>query len=286
MGDISLSSDLGQRTFNGPIEFPSLGIKINPPKNFFGTFVHWYGIIIALGLVLAILLCLRIAQKRGVSEDNIFDIVIFGAPVGIICARAYYVIFKWDYYKHNLSEIVKIWEGGIAIYGAIIGAVATVFIYCRIKKINPFKLLDIGCVGLALGQAVGRWGNFVNREAFGAPATSSVPWRMRLYTDSAMSTWAEVHPTFLYESLWNFGVLFILLRLTPKKKYEGQVFWTYILSYGAGRLWIEGLRLDSLYLGNFRISQLVALVTVILAIVMLIVNSKRKQNAQSASDIA
>lgn len=278
MGDISLRSDLGQMTFNGPIEFPSLGLKINPPKSFFGTFVHWYGVIIAVGLVLAIMLCLHLARKKGVSEDNIFDIVIFGAPVGVICARAYYVIFKWDYYKHNLSEIVKIWEGGIAIYGAIIGAVATVFIYCRIKKLHPFKLLDIGCVGLALGQAAGRWGNFVNREAFGAPATSSVPWRMRLYTDSSLSTWAEVHPTFLYESLWNFGVLLILLRFTAKKKYDGQVFWVYVFSYGIGRLWIEGLRLDSLYLGSFRISQIVALVTVILAAVMLVVNGKKQEN--------
>lgn len=281
MGDISTQSGLGKRVFDGPIEFPSLGINVNPPKNFFGTFAHWYGIIIAVGLVLAILLCLHIARKRGVLEDTIFDIVIFGAPVGIICARAYYVIFRWDYYKHNLSEIVKIWEGGIAIYGAIIGAVATVFVYCKIKRINPFKVLDISCVGLVLGQAVGRWGNFVNREAFGAPATSSVPWRMKLYTDATMTTWAEVHPTFLYESLWNFGVLFLLLKLTPKKKYEGQIFWTYVLLYGAGRFWIEGLRLDSLYLGNFRVSQIVALVTMVLAVVMLIVSSKKVENAQS-----
>lgn len=285
MGDISTSPNLGQRSFNGPIEFPGFNIIFAPDKNFFGTPVHWYGIIIALGLVLAVVVCLRLARKHGVSEDTIFDIVIFGAPSAIICARLYYVIFQWDSYKNRLGDIVKIWEGGIAIYGAIMGAVAAVLIYCRVKKINPLKVMDIGSIGLAIGQAVGRWGNFVNREAFGAPSSSLVPWRMRLYTDTSLSTWAEVHPTFLYESLWNVGVLIILLRLINKKKFDGQVFWTYLLAYGTGRFWIEGLRLDSLYLGPFRISQIVALITAIVAVVMLVVGSKKIKNAQYTENI-
>lgn len=280
MGDISASANLGQKIFNGPIEFPGFGITLNPAKNFFGTPVHWYGIIIALGLVLAVIVCLRIAKKHDVSDDTIFDIVIFGAPSAVICARLYYVAFRWDSYKDRLGDIVKIWEGGIAIYGAIIGAVAAVFIYCKVKKISPLRVLDIGCIGLAIGQAIGRWGNFVNREAFGAPASSLVPWRMRLYTDATLGTWAEVHPTFLYESLWNVGVLIVLLKLTGKKKFEGQAFWTYVLAYGLGRVWIEGLRTDSLYLGPVRISQIVALVTAVVAIVMLVIGAKKTKTLQ------
>ena len=163
MGDISNSFDLGQKIFNGPIEFPGFNIMLNPPKTFFGTFVHWYGIIIAIGLVLAVFVCLRIAKKHDVSEDVVFDMVIFGAPAAVICARLYYVIFRWDSYKGRLMDIFKIWEGGIAIYGGVIGAVAAVYIYCRVKKINPFKVIDIGCIGLSVGQSIGRWGYFVNR---------------------------------------------------------------------------------------------------------------------------
>ncbi len=280
MGDISTSSNLGQRAFDGPVEFPGLNIMLNPDTNFFGTPVHWYGVIIALGLILAVLICLRISKKHGISDDTILDMVIFGAPAAVICARIYYVVFKWDSYKNRLADIFKVWEGGIAIYGAVIGAVAAVLIYCKVKKLNPLKCIDVGCIGLAVGQAVGRWGNFVNREAFGAPASSLVPWRMRLYTDATLTTWAEVHPTFLYESLWNVGVFIVLLKLIGKKKFDGQVFWTYLLSYGIGRFWIEGLRLDSLYFGPVRISQIVALITVVLAIVMLIIGSKKVNNQQ------
>ena len=284
MGDISTTPNLAQRGFYGPIEFPGFNLIFNPDTNFFGTNIHWYGIIIAVGLILAIAVCLRIGKKHDVSEDTIFDMVIFGAPSAVICARIYYVIFKWDSYKNRFSDVFKIWEGGIAIYGAVIGAVAAVLIYCKIKKINPLKCMDVGCIGLAIGQAVGRWGNFVNREAFGAPASSLVPWRMKLYTDATLTTWAEVHPTFLYESLWNIGVTIILIRLIGRKKFDGQVFWTYLLSYGAGRLWIEGMRLDSLYLGPVRISQIVAFVTVVLAIIMLTISLKRMKNQQHINE--
>ncbi len=280
MGDISQSADLGRKVFSGPIEFPGFNITINPGKTFFGTSIHWYGIIIAIGLITAVLVCLRLAKKHDVSEDTIFDIVIFGVPAAVICARIYYIAFRWGEYKDRLWDIFKIWEGGIAIYGGIIGAVAAAAIYCRVKKIKPLKVIDIGCIGLAIGQAIGRWGNLINREAFGAPASSLVPWRMRLYTDDTMKTWAEVHPTFLYESLWNVGVLVILLRLLGRKKYDGNVFWTYVLSYGIGRFWIEGLRMDSLYLGPVRISQIVALVTAAAAIIIMSVCAKKAKNTQ------
>ncbi len=285
MGDISTMANLGQRDFNGPVEFPGFNLTMNPDKSFFGTPIHWYGIIIAIGLVLAVLVCLRLARRHEVGEDAIFDIVIFGVPAAVVCARLYYVIFRWDSYRDRLTDIFKIWEGGLAIYGGIIGAVATVFIYCRVKRLSPLKVLDVGCIGLPIGQAIGRWGNLINREAFGAPASSLVPWRMRLYTDATMSTWAEVHPTFLYESLWNVGVLIILLRLLGRKKFDGQVFWTYVLSYGLGRFWIEGLRLDSLYLGPVRISQMVALITAILAVVILIISAKKTKNAEYEEEI-
>lgn len=275
MGDISNYANLAGKSFSGPIEFPGLGIVLNPPETFFSTPIHWYGVIIGIGLILAVILCMRLAKREGLGDEVILDVVIWAMPISIITARIYYVIFSFESYKDNLVDIFKIWEGGIAIYGCIIGAVATVLVYCRIKKISAVKVLDVGSIGLALGQAVGRWGNFVNREAFGGPAGSSVPWRMTLYTDSSMTTWATVHPTFLYESLWNLGVMLVLLRLIKKKKFDGHVFWTYVLCYGVGRFFIEGLRTDSLYAGPFRVSQIVALVTATVAAVAMAVSLKK-----------
>lgn len=270
MGDISQSVNLGTTVFNGPIAFPGLGLEFDLPKQVFGTFVHWYGVIIAIGFLVAILVGMRLVRREeGITQDNLLDIVIFGTPSAIIGARLYYCIFQFDQYRDNLLDILKIWEGGLAIYGGIIGAVISTVIYCRVKKINIPKILDIGGVGLVIGQAIGRWGNFVNREAFGSAASSLIPWRMRLYTDAAMETWAEVHPTFLYESLWCIGVFCILLWLYRKKKFNGQIFLSYVLLYGLGRLWIEGLRTDSLYLGPVRISQILALVSAIAAGILL-----------------
>jgi len=285
LGDISRYYGLGERTFSGPIEFPGFNLSFNPDKTFLSTPIHWYGIIIVLGLILAIILCMYLARKNGLGEEAILDVVIWATPISVVFARIYYVVFRFDSYKDRLVDIFKIWEGGIAIYGCIIGAVLTVIVYCRIKKVNTFKLLDTGCVGLALGQAVGRWGNFVNREAFGGPAGSSVPWRMKLYTDSSMQTWATVHPTFLYESLWNLALLVVLLKLTGKKKFDGQIFWMYLLGYGAGRFWIEMLRSDSLYIGSFKVSQLVALVTAAVAMAALIINTKRQNKVKTYKNI-
>lgn len=280
MGDISNQlSTLQSTTFDGPIAFPGLGLQFDLDKQVFGTFIHWYGVIIALGFLAAILVGLRLAKRENLNPDTILDIVIIGTPSAIIGARLYYCIFEFDQYKDNLVDIFKIWEGGLAIYGGIIGAVAATVIYCHVKKVKLSKILDIGGVGLVIGQAIGRWGNFVNREAFGSHASSLLPWRMRLYTDASMTTWADVHPTFLYESLWCVGVLCVLLWLYRKKKFDGQIFLSYVLLYGLGRLWIEGLRTDSLYLGPVRISQIVALVSAIAAGILLWRCSKKARLA-------
>jgi len=219
---------------------------------------------------------LRLAARTGeITQDNILDIVLLGAPLGIIGARIYYVVFALDEYRGRWMDVFKIWEGGLAIYGGIIAACISTVVYCRIKKVSLPKMMDIGGIGLVIGQAIGRWGNFINREAFGSAASSLVPWRMRLYTDMSKTVFAEVHPTFLYESLWNVGVLAVLLHLFGKKKFDGQVFCTYILLYGIGRFFLEGLRSDSLYLGPVRISQLLALLSAIGALVALILLKKR-----------
>ena len=280
MGDISSTPFLWPASFNGPIEFPGINLLVNPSKTFFGTNIHWYGIIIALGLVLAIVVCMRLAEKAGITQDTILDVVIYGVPSAIICARLYYVIFKWEDYRNNILDVFKIWEGGIAIYGAIIGAIISTLVYCKVKKIKFFSVADVCTPGLLIGQAVGRWGNFVNREAFGAPASGSVLWRMRLYADNTLKTFVEVHPTFLYESLWNAGVLILALKVLKNKKFDGQVFWFYILMYGLGRLWIEAMRTDSLYLGGIKISQAVALLSAVVGTAMLVVGIKNTKHAQ------
>lgn len=281
MGDISNIASLADKSFSGPIEFPGLGLVLNPPKTFFGTNIHWYGIIIAFGMVLAILLCMYLARRNSLSEENILDVVIWATPIGIICARIYYVVFSFDQYKDRLADIFKIWEGGIAIYGCVIGAIATVLVYCRIKKLSSLKLMDVCCIGLALGQSVGRWGNFVNREAFGSAVADTYILRMKLYTTPDMTTWATVHPTFLYESLWTFALFVLLLVIIRKKKFDGQVFWTYISFYGLGRFFIEALRTDSLYLGAFRVSQLVAVVATVTGVSMLIRGYKSQNKSKN-----
>lgn len=273
------------------IEFPYMDLKFFIDRvafNIGAKPVYWYGLIIAVGLVVAAITAIYLGRKNDVSSDTILDIVLWGIPSAIVCARAYYVIFNLDDYIHNPLDIFKIWNGGIAIYGAIIGAVVSTVLYCRIKKINTFKVMDVGSIGLVIGQIVGRWGNFFNQEAFGTNTT--LPWAMTgseivrkltamknsgLNVDPTL----PVHPTFLYESLWNVLVLGILLVVFLKfRKYDGKVFWTYIVSYGLGRLWIEGLRTDSLYIGVFRISQLVAIFCIIFGLVMLIYNNIRAKN--------
>lgn len=258
------------------ISFPGIGIgplKIKETLDIFGFSIHWYGIIIAIGIIVAFLYGCKICEEHQVTKDNITDVLLFGLPSSIVFARMYYVIFNFDEYKNNLWDIFKIWEGGIAIYGAVIGACLSTYIYCKVKKINFLSVFDVGAFGLLIGQIFGRWGNFVNAEAYGAPTT--LPWGMQI---AEISQNIAFHPTFLYESLWNIGVLIFLMLRRKKRSFEGEMFLSYIIFYGVGRFWIEGLRMDSLYLGSIRVSQLVAVACVIFGCaIYIIIKNKRKR---------
>ena len=251
------------------ISFPSLGLEINPPSSFsLGSLsIHFYGVIIAFGLVLAVLYGMRRRKQFGFSEDDILDGVLCIVPFAIICARLYYCVFEWDAYKDNPISILYIWNGGLAIYGGVIGAAIGMVVYTRFKKISLPALLDLVAIGFLIGQAIGRWGNFMNREAFGAATESFL--RMGLY-NTRTGTFEFYHPTFLYESLWNTAGFLLLHFLSKKRLYDGQIALGYVAWYGLGRAFIEGLRTDSLYLGIFRISQLVAAISCIAAVVVLV----------------
>lgn len=260
------------------ISFPMLGDwSVNPPYSFtvFGFEIYFYGVIIAAAFILAALFCARKAAEFGLTSDDLFDLVIWLIPACIIGARLYYVLFKLDYFIANPSKIFFVRDGGLAIYGGIIAGVITGIIWSRMKKIPVFAVGDLAAFGLLIGQAVGRWGNFINREAFGAE--TDVFCRMGLTMPGQETLY--VHPTFLYESLWNLAGLIILCVLSKlgKRKYDGQFFWSYILWYGLGRAWIEGLRTDSLYIGStdIRVSQLLAAVSALAALIVLIVNAKK-----------
>jgi phosphatidylglycerol:prolipoprotein diacylglycerol transferase len=255
------------------ISFPSLGLSFNPSRVAFSIGskdFYWYGVIIAVGFLLAVWYALRRCRQFGITQDNLIDMLICAVPTAVVCARAYYCIFEWDLYKSDPIRVLYIWEGGLAIYGGIIGSVLALTIYTKVKKIKTSAMLDIGGLGLLIGQSIGRWGNFINREAHGGVTDTFL--RMGL-TDSAGNT-TYVHPTFLYESLWNALGLLILHFLSKRRKYDGQIFVMYLGWYGLGRVFIEGLRTDSLYLmgTNLRISQLVAGLCVVFAVVFLFVN--------------
>ena len=261
------------------ISFPFLNLTVNPPSYFevFGMRIYLYGVIIACAFLLGILYASKHAKYTGLTEDNVYDTVIWMIPMSIIGARLYFVLFQLDYYKAHPSEIFAIWEGGLAIYGGIIAGIITVYIVCKVKKIKPLALMDVLIIACILGQAIGRWGNFTNREAFGAQ--TDVFCKMGL-TDPAGNT-IYVHPTYLYESLWNFIGFLILNRFlkSGKRQYDGQCILIYCVWYGTGRFFIEGLRTDSLYLGSIRISQLVSALLVVFGATLLIVNGrKRKKN--------
>ncbi len=243
------------------VSFPKLGLDFNVnPDAFevFGRDIKWYAIIILTGIILAVLFAIWEGKRTGVSVDTILDIVLICVPVSIICARAYYVAFEWKNYN-NFWEMIQIWNGGIAIYGAIIGACTSAVIYCLVKKISMGELFDLGGFGFLIGQSIGRWGNFMNGEAYGGP--TGLPWGMLVEYETSV----PVHPTFLYESLWNLIGFVILFFYRKHKKFSGEIFWLYVVWYGLGRVWVEGLRADSLYIWNtqIRISQLVAAVAVV-----------------------
>ena len=253
------------------IDFAGLGLKINPPAGFsIGSFeIRFYGLCIALGLILAVVYALRRREQFGISEDDLMDGVLWIAPFAIVCARLYYCAFEWDMYKDNPISMLYIWEGGIAIYGAVIGAAIGVLIHCKlIKKISVLAVLDVTSLGFMIGQMLGRWGNFFNREAHGGVTDSFL--RMGLlnpYTGEG----SYYHPTFLYESVWNLVGFILIHFLSKKRKYDGQVALMYVAWYGLGRAMIEGLRTDSLWWGNFRVSQVLAAGSCIIAVIALIV---------------
>ncbi len=270
------------------ISFPHLDIKMNIDNVAFSIGskeIYWYGIIIAVGFAIAVLVASRLAKKNGMNPDTVVDLVLYAAPLAIVGARLYYVIFEWDYYRNHLGDIYKIWNGGLAIYGGIITAIAVAVIYARVKRQNLGLLCDVGSVGLLIGQTVGRWGNFVNQEAFGT--NTALPWGMtgniirEELSRLALSGFdvnpdLPVHPTFLYESLWNLMFLTIFLILFPKRKFDGQIFALYLISYGTGRFFIESMRTDSLMLAGFRISQLVACICVVAGLVITAIGLYKK----------
>lgn len=267
------------------IHFPHLGIHlghVGKTIQFLGIDIAYYGIVIAVSMIAGVALVLAEARRTGQDEDFYLDMLILSIVIGIVGARAYYVVFSWDSYRDDLLEIFNIRNGGLAIYGGILSGVATACIYTRRKKIPLGQMVDTACLGLVLGQILGRWGNFFNREAFGGYTDNLLA--MQLPVDAVRQreitaqmwehvqsiggvAYIQVHPTFLYESMWNILVLAFLLWYRKKKRFQGEVFLLYLVGYGLGRVWIEGLRTDQLRMAvlglPFPVSQLLSLILVV-----------------------
>ena len=251
------------------ISFPALGIALDPPRSIaLGPLsIHFYGMIIAFGLILAVVYATRRSKQFGIKEDDVLDGVLYVTPFAVLCARAYYCIFSWEHYADDPIRLLYIWEGGLAIYGGVLGAAIGVTVLCRVKRIKLPAMLDLVSLGFLIGQSIGRWGNFFNREAFGAETDTFL--RMGLmnrYTGDV----TYYHPTFFYESLWNAIGFLLLHQLSKKRQYDGQIALGYAAWYGLGRAFIEGLRTDSLYWGPFRVSQLLAAVSCLAAVSVLL----------------
>lgn len=269
---------------NGPISFPGLGIgKFNIDNVAFsigGFEIYWYAVLIATGFVLAVLLGLALAKKKGIKQDDVLDGIIWITPVSVICARLYYVIFDPNGSYNSIKEVFAIRDGGMAIYGAVIGAFICAVIHCKIKKIKIADAADMVAPCFLVGQIVGRWGNFVNQEAFGGETT--LPWGMQLIINGKETI---VHPTFLYESLWNLAGLIILLTLFKySKKYSGIIFGGYLIWYGIGRFFIEQLRTDQLKVFSVPVSVLVSAVAVLIGIVLVILILRKKKGEDNGTD--
>ena len=269
------------------ISFPGIGIDnftVSPVAfSLFGLEVRWYGIIITTGIILAVLYAMYRAKQEGITTDDLLDITIYTVIFGIIGARLYYVLTSLSEY-HSIGEAIAIWNGGLAIYGAIIAGAITICVVCRIKKISVAKTFDMVSPAVMIGQILGRWGNFFNGEAHGGVVPEDSPLyfiRMGLSTHNIENIrgMAYVHPTFLYESVWNLVGFFIINALYKKKKFDGQIFIMYLTWYGFGRMLIEGLRTDSLYVGVFRISQVVGFVCFVGGSVLLIYNLIKARRA-------
>lgn len=281
------------------INFPNLGIhlkNVGQTISVFGFEIAYYGIIIGLGVLAGIAIAAFLAKKTGQDPDTYYDLALYAVILSVLGARIYYVIFSWDSYKDDLLSIFNIRQGGLAIYGGVITAIITVYVYAKVKKI-PFGLMtDTAGPGLILGQIIGRWGNFFNREAFGdytdnlfamqlpvdAVRSSDITEKMMEHMDVIDGIrYIQVHPTFFYESLWNVCVLVIMLWWVKRKQFDGQVFLIYLFGYGVGRFWIEGLRTDSLMLfgSGLRVSQALALVMAIGAIAINFIMLKKNKKS-------
>lgn len=254
---------------------------LNPVAVEIGPFsIRWYGIIIVLGIIIAYLIAVREGKRRGLADDLFADLLLWGIPVSIVSARLYYVIFQWDYYSIHPEKIIAIWEGGIAIHGALIGAVITAVVFCRKRNVSFWKVADIAAPGIIIAQAIGRWGNFMNQEAHGGEVTRGFLEGLFLpdfIINQMYINGAYYHPTFLYESLWNVlgFILLLLLRRLPVKR--GEIFLSYVIWYSIGRFFIEGLRTDSLYLfgTGIRTAQLVSVLAAVVAVILIIIRRKK-----------
>lgn len=233
----------------------------------FGIDVMWYGVLISAGVLLGVIIALKEAKRINFKEDDLMDFLLYAIPAAIVGARAYYVIFSWDYYGENLSQIINIRNGGLAIHGAIIGGIITAAIFCKIRKINILRLLDLVMPSLILGQAIGRWGNFINQEAYGGP--TDLPWGI-------IVNGQKVHPTFFYESIIDLCIFIFLIWFTRNKKTkDGQILGLYLILYSLGRFFVEGLRTDSLMFLGMRVAQLISIASVIIGILLLLYLKKK-----------
>lgn len=276
------------------IAFPHLGIVIEhlgKAVSIFHFSITYYALIIAAGIAAGTLMAVKEAEATGQNVDDYYDFAIYAVLASIVGARIYYVIFAWDNYKNNLLSIFNLRAGGLAIYGAVIASVITLIIFAKRRKMSIGLMMDTGCLGLILGQIIGRWGNFVNREAFGDYTDGLLAMQIKLaevysgYLTPAIQEhitvvngvqYIQVHPTFLYESLWNLAVLILLLLYRRHKKFDGEVFCFYLAGYGLGRTWIEGLRTDQLMLGKAPVSQVLSILLVIGSLIY-VVYRRRKQ---------
>lgn len=284
------------------IRFPHLGIylpNVGKTISVFGFDIAYYGITIAIAMIVGISIALHEAKRTGQNQDTYLDLLMLTMLTSVVGARIYYVIFSWDNYKDNLGEILNIRNGGLAIYGGIIAGVITVFVYSKITKMKFLQIADTVCMGLAAGQIIGRWGNFFNREAFGEYTNNLLAMQLPVSAvrkneiTSAMWNhvvtiggveYIQVHPTFLYEGLWSFMVLLFLFWFRKRKKFEGELFFCYLAGYGAGRFWIESLRTDQLLLPGIHVpvSQMLSAVLVVVSLSVII--CKRRKNRECRYD--
>ena len=268
------------------ISFPGIGISTfeisRVAFTVFGKEIRWYALIIVTGIILAFFYALYRSKQEGITEDDLLDMAIFAIPCAIIGARAYYVLTSLSEF-HSFRDVIAIWEGGIAIYGAIIAGAITIYGVCKYKKIKVMRAFDMISPAVMIGQILGRWGNFFNGEAYGAEVLESSPFyfiRMGLAPNiKSYAVMHYFHPTFLYESVWNLIGFIIINALYKKKKFDGQVFLMYITWYGFGRMLIEGLRTDSLYVGVFRISQVVGFACFVIGAILLVYNLSKARRA-------